>query len=134
MEQLQRGLWILILCIWMVSPIYCSYRQNVYYLKTWEGVQAELFFEDICIKGYCTSEDYLGFCEKMTKICRGKQVIFEEFQRGFGKNGTEYRIYISWDEIREEIETGGEYIFSTGSEIRMYFGEQGYFGLVKGGK
>ena len=134
MVQLQRILWILGLCALLILPVLYSHRQNQYYLKTWEKANTELFFHEICRKGYCTSEDYQRFHEKMTRICVRETVAFEEYQRGFGVTGTEYRLYVSWDEINAEIESKGMYVFLYGSELRMQVGENVYFGLVKGGK
>lgn len=134
MVQLQRILWVLILCVLLIFPVIYSCRQNKYYLKTWERANTELFFNEICRKGYCTSEDYLIFHEKMTRICGMETVVFEEYQNGFGENGAEYRLYVSWDEIKTEIEDKGKYVFIHGSEIRMHIGENVYFGLVKGGR
>ncbi len=131
MEQLQRGILIFLAVLVTVSPGYIEYRQNKYYIETWAEAQTECFFEEICRNGYVTTEEYVAFCERIYIACHTESIFFEEIQNVFGQNGTEYSVFISWEEIKSELEQKGRYFFREGSEIRFYVNDNGYFGLVR---
>ena len=131
MEYLQRVILFISICFLLVIPVGLRYQQNCYYMATWTEAQTVCFFEEVCRNGICTTEEYQIFCEKIQKVSRIERIVFEEFKQSFGFEGADYRNYVSWDEIREDMESKGQYIFEENSEIRLYLAKKAYFGLVR---
>lgn len=132
MEQLQRGILLVLTCLVVISPGMIRYRQHQYYIETWSKVKAELFIEGICREGCCIWEEYLEFSDRIGEAFGETHIFLEEYRRTFGPNGTEYRTLISWEEIKEALAANGKYEFQLGAEVRLYVGKQGYYGLIRG--
>ena len=131
MEYLQRVILFISICFLIVAPGRLRYQQNCYYVETWTEAQTVCFFEEVCRKGICTTEEYQMFCEKIQKVSKTERIVFEEFKQSFGFKGADYRSYVSWEEIRGDMASAGQYIFDEDSEIRLYLTKKAYFGLVR---
>lgn len=143
MQIAQRTCLITMLIVFFMSGASLLYGEKEdKLLQRWEQVQSEDFLKHLCRTGSCSLDEYLQFCQTLSKGGIEAEICVMEYQKERDAEKKVYYYLISWEEIRKQLLENGAYYFEEGNVLKVSVmqksrtksRQQTHFGMIDGGK